>query len=76
MNDMKEKSREKNRIHDGDRPEEEHASGLTADILSDKMIFLDGATGTMLQKSGLKLGERPEILCITNPQIIEDIKRK
>ncbi len=73
---MKEKSREKNRIHDGDRPEEEHASGLTADILSDKMIFLDGATGTMLQKSGLKLGERPEILCITNPQIIEDIHRQ
>ena len=28
--------------------------------------LLDGAMGTMLQKSGLKLGERPDLLSITD----------
>ena len=37
--------------------------------------FLDGAMGTMLQKSGLPLGERPELLCLTEPQVITDIHR-
>lgn len=37
--------------------------------------FLDGAMGTMLQKSGLPLGERPELLCLTNPEVITDIHR-
>lgn len=51
-------------------------SELLKDILNDEIIFLDGAMGTMLQKSGLKLGERPETLCITDPEIIEDIHRQ
>ena len=51
-------------------------SEIVNDIFSDQVIFLDGAMGTMLQKSGLKLGERPEILCITEPDVIEDIHRK
>ena len=41
-----------------------------------KYIFLDGAMGTMLQKAGLKLGERPEVFNITEPDIIQDIHRK
>ena len=51
-------------------------SEIVNDIFSDQVIFLDGAMGTMLQKSGLKLGERPEVLCITEPDVIEDIHRK
>lgn len=35
--------------------------------------ILDGAMGTMLQKSGLPLGERPELLSISNPEVITNI---
>lgn len=38
-----------------------------------EFVFLDGAMGTMLQKSGLKTGEIPELLNITHPEIIENI---
>ena len=36
-------------------------------------ILLDGGMGTMLQASGLKLGERPEELNLENPTLIERI---
>ena len=36
-------------------------------------ILLDGGMGTMLQASGLKLGERPEELNIENPELITGI---
>ncbi|WP_446899778.1 homocysteine S-methyltransferase family protein [Clostridium sp. LBM24168] len=39
----------------------------------DRFIFFDGAMGTMLQKSGLKAGELPEILNITNGNTIKKI---
>ncbi|MGN0638231.1 MAG: homocysteine S-methyltransferase family protein [Huintestinicola sp.] len=43
-------------------------------LLSEReFVFLDGAMGTMLQKSGLKTGETPELLNITHPEIIENI---
>lgn len=42
---------------------------------ADKTLLLDGAMGTMLQKSGLKLGERPDLLSLTNPDIVERINR-
>lgn len=41
----------------------------------DKFLILDGAMGTMLQKSGLKLGDRPEVLCITEPDTIISIHK-
>lgn len=45
-------------------------------ILSEKdFLILDGAMGTMLQKSGLKTGDIPELLNLTSPEIIEDIHR-
>jgi 5-methyltetrahydrofolate--homocysteine methyltransferase len=33
-------------------------------------LILDGAMGTMLQKSGMAAGEIPELLSITNPELI------
>ncbi len=42
---------------------------------TDNYIILDGAMGTMLQKSGLELGERPEILAITYPEKITAVHR-
>ncbi len=41
-----------------------------------KIIFLDGAMGTMLQKSGLKPGEIPELYSVTHPEIITEIHRQ
>ena len=41
-----------------------------------RFIFLDGAMGTMLQQSGLKLGERPETLCITAPEAVKNVHRQ
>ena len=38
-------------------------------------IFYDGAMGTMLQKSGLKPGDRPDIMNMTAPGAVEDIHR-
>lgn len=46
------------------------------DFLSQDFFLLDGAMGTMLQKKGLKLGEQPELLNITHPDIITDIYRE
>lgn len=40
-----------------------------------KLTFLDGAMGTMLQKSGLQLGEKPEVLSITAPETIMNIHK-
>ena len=41
-----------------------------------KLTFLDGAMGTMLQRHGLKLGEIPELLAITNPDLLTNIHRQ
>ncbi len=46
------------------------------ELLKNGFIFLDGAMGTMLQAAGLKLGERPETLCITEPETVEKIHRE
>ncbi len=42
---------------------------------SDFLIF-DGAMGTMLQKSGLKPGELPEMLNLSSPETILEIHKK
>jgi 5-methyltetrahydrofolate--homocysteine methyltransferase len=39
----------------------------------DKILIFDGAMGTMLQSRGLKVGEIPELLTITSPEVIESI---
>ncbi len=36
-------------------------------------IIFDGAMGTQLQSRGLKLGELPELLCLTEPEIVQKI---
>ena len=44
--------------------------------LGKELLFFDGAMGSMLQKSGLKTGELPESLNITNKDLIIDIHKK
>lgn len=39
------------------------------------VLLLDGAMGTMLQNAGLKLGDRPETLSITAPEVVSGIHR-
>ena len=38
-----------------------------------KYILLDGAMGTMLQAAGMKMGETPEMLNITHPELLVSI---
>ena len=38
-----------------------------------KLLFLDGAMGTMLQAKGMQVGENPELLNLTRPEWIRDI---
>ncbi len=43
------------------------------DLLGRKIIICDGAMGTMMQNHGLKVGELPELLNFTHPDIIKRI---
>ena len=38
-------------------------------------VFLDGAMGTMLQKYGLKAGDKPDLMNITSPDVVGKIHR-
>ncbi len=42
----------------------------------DKLIFLDGAMGTVLQQRGLAVGEQPELLNLTQPDLLQQIYRE
>ena len=46
------------------------------DFDANKLLFLDGAMGTMLQKSGMKPGQLPELLNLTDPALLEGIHRQ
>ena len=41
-----------------------------------QIVLLDGAMGTMLQQSGLKPGELPELVALTRPELLESIHRQ
>lgn len=43
------------------------------DLLKQKILVIDGAMGTMLQKNGLKSGECPELWNITHPEVVKQI---
>lgn len=42
----------------------------------DRYVLLDGAMGTVLQEAGLPLGGRPELLNLTQPDLIEGVHRR
>ncbi len=46
------------------------------DLLGKQLLFFDGGMGTMLQRNGMKGGEIPELLNITNPELIKSIHAK
>lgn len=43
--------------------------------IKENYLILDGAMGTMLQKSGLPIGQIPELLNLTHPEKITDVHR-
>lgn len=45
------------------------------ELLEKDFVLLDGAMGTVLQNRGLKAGEIPELLNITNPELLIDIHK-
>ena len=45
-------------------------------IDDNKAVLFDGAMGTMLQKRGLKRGQIPEVLNLTDPGMIESIHKE
>lgn len=46
------------------------------ELLKKEFVILDGGMGTMLQKSGMAMGEIPELLGITKPELLVDIHRQ
>ncbi len=42
-------------------------------LINKQVVILDGATGTELQKKGMPSGVCPEIWCLENPIVIQDI---
>lgn len=45
-------------------------------ILKKRVVILDGATGTELQKRGMPAGVCPEEWCLKNPEVIQSIHRE
>jgi 5-methyltetrahydrofolate--homocysteine methyltransferase len=44
-------------------------------LLKKKILILDGATGTELQKRGMPSGVCPEVWCLDHPEVIQEIHR-
>ena len=41
-----------------------------------RLTFLDGGMGTMLQQSGIKPGQAPELVALSNPELLTAIHRQ
>ena len=46
------------------------------EYIKNNILVFDGAMGTMMQKKGLQAGDLPEILSITNPEMILEIHKE
>ena len=46
------------------------------EYLSEKIMVLDGASGTYMQQNGMEPGMCPEIFAIENPQVLKDLQRQ
>ncbi|MBQ4153489.1 MAG: homocysteine S-methyltransferase family protein [Oscillospiraceae bacterium] len=45
------------------------------EAMQKRVLYFDGAMGTMVQKHGLQAGESPEIFSLTHPEVIAEIHR-
>ena len=46
------------------------------EYLSEKIMVLDGASGTYMQQNGMEPGMCPEIFAIENPNVLKDLQRQ
>ena len=46
------------------------------EYLSEKIMVLDGASGTYMQQNGMEPGMCPEIFAIENPHVLKDLQRQ
>jgi len=46
---------------------------ITSILKEKKAVLTDGAWGTQLQLKGLKTGENPDSLCLSDPEIVESV---
>lgn len=44
-----------------------------SELINNRIVILDGATGTELQKRGMSGGECPEVWCLEHPSVLEGI---
>jgi 5-methyltetrahydrofolate--homocysteine methyltransferase len=44
-------------------------------VLKDRILLLDGASGTELQMRGMPAGVCPEIWCLEHPDVIQEVHR-
>lgn len=49
---------------------------MLIELLKQDFVFFDNAIGWLLLKSGLKAGQRPDIMNITAPDAVESLQRK
>ena len=48
---------------------------MVSELIRDKIFILDGAMGTVLQQRGLPPGGQPELLTLTDPELMKEIYR-
>lgn len=46
------------------------------EVLKERLLYFDGAMGTMVQKHGLEAGEAPEVFSLSHPDVIADIHKR
>jgi 5-methyltetrahydrofolate--homocysteine methyltransferase len=49
---------------------------MLSELLKRDFVFFDNANGWILLKSGLKPGQRPDIMNMTAPEVVESLQRK
>jgi 5-methyltetrahydrofolate--homocysteine methyltransferase len=49
---------------------------MLGELMKRDFVIFDGAIGFLLQKKGLKVGQRPDIMNMTAPEVVEDIQRQ
>ena len=49
---------------------------MGSDFLKNGIVLLDGATGTVFQQKGLPPGGRPELLNLSDPELVRSVHRE
>ena len=61
------------KVHADSGKQEDIVMNKLKELLQKDYVILDGGMGTMLQAAGMKMGETPEMLNITEPELLISI---